>query len=394
MTLLDELDVSNVYIYVGDAVRWDALPEEIDRRGTTIKTVSASIHTPTSFASIMSGRYLPTHGVKDFSLALSQDLPSLLTSGPENTAFVNSINRVFNTDAENKSILNETLGVEFSSPEVLDDIASPFVFLERGRGGHAPYGDFEGNGWEYFADRGNTDTNQYEREYHRGVAKDRDWFFSRIETLANRDMLDDTLVIYTSDHGELLGERGLLGHNGPIHPKLAYVPTVFIHPELDDVTVDSGVFRHIDLLPTVESLLERESDGVSHPGVDISSQPLADLGACYYAKTYKHRVVGGEIAYESVWDDQGGHSFATSTRLSRLKVWLGKLAMSPKRKFMLNHVFRNGPWYLSNHATFNKPSVTKQAAREYLKKVEAQEVGPNRELQVDEEQLRDLGYMS
>ena len=47
------LDVENVFVYVGDAVRWDYHSERIAERGPTYQTIAASIHSPTSFASLI-----------------------------------------------------------------------------------------------------------------------------------------------------------------------------------------------------------------------------------------------------------------------------------------------------------------------------------------------------
>jgi len=45
---IEELDISNVLLYVGDAVRYDSLNKRVDEMGITFKTISQSIHTPTS----------------------------------------------------------------------------------------------------------------------------------------------------------------------------------------------------------------------------------------------------------------------------------------------------------------------------------------------------------
>jgi arylsulfatase A-like enzyme len=48
-----------------------------------------------------------------------------------------------------------------------------------------------------------------------------------------RGILDDSLVIFTSDHGELLGEyNGLYHHQTPVVPELVYVPLAFAGAEL------------------------------------------------------------------------------------------------------------------------------------------------------------------
>ena len=394
MSLLNSVDVSNVYIYVGDAVRWDLLPEAISKQGISVKSVAASIHTPTSFASVFSGSYLPQHGVTDFSPALSCDQTTLFDVVNGETVFSNSINQMFNTNPESESILDRTLGVEFQSHDALEDISSPFLMVERGRGGHAPYGDFDGNGWEYFTERGTVAPQRYRREYRNGIERDKEWFSDQLQTLESRDLLDDTLVIYTSDHGELLGENGVLGHNGPIHPQLAYVPTVFIHPELHDREITDGVFRHTDILPTVRGLLGDNPDTDTEIGRDISSQNLADWGACYYSKSYDLPIFETDLSYQSVWGRDGGHVFATSPQYTRLLIWLGKVAKSPKREFLREHITQNGAWYLKQHVPYDDPNMTATEAERYLEQISQIERWEGTRVDVDEEQLRNLGYMS
>ncbi|TKX83077.1 DUF229 domain-containing protein, partial [Halorubrum sp. SS5] len=71
------------------------------------------------------------------------------------------------------------------------------------------------------------------REYRKGVQASAERFLERIGTLKNRGILDETLVIFLSDHGELLGEYGgFYGHILPATPELVHVPCTFIHPSL------------------------------------------------------------------------------------------------------------------------------------------------------------------
>src|SRR5439155_27136299 len=42
--------------------------------------------------------------------------------------------------------------------------------------------------------------------------------------------LQDTLLIITSDHGEHLGEHGLMGHVNDLYMELLHVPLLMLHP--------------------------------------------------------------------------------------------------------------------------------------------------------------------
>ncbi len=63
--------------------------------------------------------------------------------------------------------------------------------------------------------------------YARAVRQMDDWVARVIEELDRRKVLDDTLVVITSDHGENLGEEGLIGHMFSMSDRLLRVPLVF-----------------------------------------------------------------------------------------------------------------------------------------------------------------------
>jgi len=88
---LDSLAVDNIYVYVADALRWDHLPGSIADRGAVSKTIAASIHSPTSFASLVTGRHLPSHGVTEFSRRVPASMETLFNLAGGNTRFVNTI---------------------------------------------------------------------------------------------------------------------------------------------------------------------------------------------------------------------------------------------------------------------------------------------------------------
>ncbi|MBZ0113320.1 MAG: sulfatase, partial [Thermoanaerobaculia bacterium] len=52
-----------------------------------------------------------------------------------------------------------------------------------------------------------------------------------LSEIESRGMLEDTLVIFTSDHGENLGDHHLLGHEFSVHESLLRVPLAIRYPE-------------------------------------------------------------------------------------------------------------------------------------------------------------------
>lgn len=75
--------------------------------------------------------------------------------------------------------------------------------------------------------------------------------------LESRKVLDDTLIVFTADHGETLGEDPLepgFGHGGTTRTELVHLPLMFNHPRLAPEVVDC-LSDNADLFPTVVQAL-------------------------------------------------------------------------------------------------------------------------------------------
>lgn len=67
--------------------------------------------------------------------------------------------------------------------------------------------------------------------------------------------LEETYLILTSDHGELLGEHGAINHGGILYRELIHVPLIIVGPEIEGGEMVNGVVSHIDLPPTILEFL-------------------------------------------------------------------------------------------------------------------------------------------
>jgi len=395
--MLPSLDVENVYIYIADAVRYDFVPKEIVNEGVDIKTIAAGIHSPTSIASIVSGTYLPQHKVKDFVDTLPGDVPNLLKSSQVNIGFSNSMNDVRFDPGGSEDIIATTLGVDSRSPEFLEDIEPPFVFVERGPGGHAPYVEKHelDTGQNYFHDRGAAPRSTFAKEYRQAVREDMEWFRSRTEVLEQRGLREDTLIIYTSDHGEMLGESGMQSHSPPIHPSHVYVPTVFLHPSLGTGSHEN-VLRHVDILPTISSLLDTEwSTPVPPVGRDLVRRSPATWGASFHSNTRETSIRDITIAFDSIWDKTGGYVFPQSSLSSRLLLAAHHATRGSWKSYARAHFLKHLIFKLRTDRVHGAPAIGKSEACEYLEEVREynrsmEEVEPN---DVPTDRLKELGYM-
>ena len=90
-----------------------------------------------------------------------------------------------------------------------------------------------------------------------------------METLEAEGLLDETLIIVTSDHGEQLGQHyDNWGHAG-LHESVTHVPLVMRCPEkLPKGIRVKGFSQHIDLLPTILDLIGSPVDVPEFLGID------------------------------------------------------------------------------------------------------------------------------
>ena len=66
--------------------------------------------------------------------------------------------------------------------------------------------------------------------HRRAAAYLDDWLAGVLEALDSRGLLDETLVIVTSDHGENFGQDGLVAHGFSVDERLIHVPLVMAGP--------------------------------------------------------------------------------------------------------------------------------------------------------------------
>ncbi len=81
--------------------------------------------------------------------------------------------------------------------------------------------------------------------------------------LDDLDLLDNTIIILTADHGEGLKTHGNLGHVERLYQETIRVPLIIYYPSLGKRgRVASPVVNHLDLMPTILDLLHVKYDGL------------------------------------------------------------------------------------------------------------------------------------
>lgn len=397
-----DLGVRNVLVYVDDAVRYDALADELAALGPTYRTVAASTHTPTSFGSLLTGLYPPAAGVLSFEHSPAVGVRSVFDIKSHTT-----------TIAANGG-MNHSIANMFGQPPraTIEDVEPPFIHVARRPGGHAPYNGFDltidefsnETGREYLLRVADTPI-EARREYYDGVRTSFEEFQRVRGVLAERGLADETLVVYTSDHGELLGEYGFFGHTHLATPEIVYVPTTFVHPALEP-SAEPSLLGHVDLLPTIASSLQGDTDvgrthGTAFGGdraVGYNHFEHVRYGSLPDVLEAASEAVGGfDRSVRSLWDGNGGHVFTEGSTLKTSIVYAGLLLRAPHGRHILRNRRTKDVYsrFVPGHQRYGSPGFSRAEA---LRRIEGlpTDTSVSDSGQLDEEtveHLRDMGYM-
>lgn len=316
MLALNNEDIKNVVIFVSDSLRWDHLLDEIAKMGKVYKTISSSLYTASSFPSIISGLYPPRHRVFNWNDIIEKKHKGFFNNSDINTSLW--CETTWTKMGPDNSDIHRILRIKNGTS--LEKIETPFVYLEDDKGGHCPYGfpfeKYTGGCKEFFKEFYKKENRELKKQYRLGIEESAKNFKKRIDTLKKRDILDETLIIFTSDHGELLGEYGgLIGHGRPPCPELVYVPTVFIHKSIKPETEKKYVIRHVDLYPTIAEILGFRTDFDIDGKSLMSNEPKTGLNF-RSGNFLKAKGVNKYFIYncESIWDRKGGYVYHTLNR--------------------------------------------------------------------------------
>lgn len=98
--------------------------------------------------------------------------------------------------------------------------------------------------------------------------------FNELESLG---LADNTVVVFTADHGEMAGSHGLRGKGPFAYKESLHVPFYVVHPDMPGGQTCAAITSHIDIVPSLLSMAgisKTESEtlaGRTLPGKDFSS---------------------------------------------------------------------------------------------------------------------------
>ena len=76
-----------------------------------------------------------------------------------------------------------------------------------------------------------------------------------LENLENTNLINDTLIILCSDHGEGFGEHDIYFHHELLYDEILKVPLIFKHPKLPKKKIESQA-QSTDIMPTILDILD------------------------------------------------------------------------------------------------------------------------------------------
>ena len=134
------------------------------------------------------------------------------------------------------------------------------------------------------------------------------WVGHLLDTLADEDRLDDTLVVFTSDHGCMMGEQGDI-HKGEnrLRNQVTQVPLLIRHPGGEAAGARVGGFvQHQDIMPTALSMM----------GEDIPER-------CNGENIWPLAVAGRDSEREQIISAFGHHASVRNRRWNYIAPWTG-----------------------------------------------------------------------
>ena len=311
----------NVLVYVSDALRIDHLGcygarflntrtvDEFAAGGVRFdQAISAAPWTAPSTTSLVTGLYAHHHGYLHWDAELDPTIETVFRAfsahGYEVASFVFDRNYLF------KDLPEANVG---GTSESLDGVVEwlrenrdgPFFLYVHSWATHMPYDILHSERQDWLAakqeviDGIQSDSasalEAMRERYRQAVERQSEVLFaSLLEELEALGLREETVLVFTSDHGESWGERfaakgdvkGVYHmHGATLYDEIVHLPLILSAPGRLEPAVVSSQVRSVDLVPTLLELAGlpgRETDGVSLLDVDGDRPAViagTDMGA-------------------------------------------------------------------------------------------------------------------
>ena len=90
-----------------------------------------------------------------------------------------------------------------------------------------------------------------------------------LDALTASGQADDTVVIFTADHGDMVGSHGLRMKGNLVYDENFHVPLIVVHPDIEGGRTTDALASAVDLAPTLLAIAGVDAAGVAtdHPGI-------------------------------------------------------------------------------------------------------------------------------
>lgn len=237
------------------------------------KSYSTTSTTLPTHASMFTGLYPLSHGVKKNGMILSDDFITLAellqVRGYETAGIVSSvtispavnIHQGFNIYdyPQNSKSTSANILLERVQPWIEDNNQEKFFLFLHFFDPHSPYSPPE----EYRT-WGEDNISMYDGE----ILFVDDILGNLFELLEQKDLFDNSVIVFTSDHGESLGEKGFFQHGKCLYEECTHIPLIIYWP---NITHQRGEYlaSSIDLMPTIANILDINIDAIPQDGVNL-----------------------------------------------------------------------------------------------------------------------------
>jgi arylsulfatase A-like enzyme len=206
-------------------------------------------------------------------------------------------------------------------------------------------------------------------DYYLNMIRDTDTALGQLlDGLDELNLWDNTVVIFTADHGEMAGDHGGLRGKGPFaYEGNAHVPLIIVHPNYPGGQSSAVLTSHLDLMPTLPGLAgvpeeQRREATRDLPGRDFS-------GVLAHAETAAPQAVrpGVLFNYVAPLTIDSDYCLSAMTQLLQGQVAppLTELQSKLNKRGFLSFVF-DGQYKFARYyapANFNTPETLEQIVR-------------------------------
>ena len=133
-----------------------------------------------------------------------------------------------------------------------------------------------------------------------------------VTELRERGLYDETLILVTADHGELLGEHGTTGHSDFLYQEVIRIPLILKLPASNRTPLrpEDSPIQLLDLFPMILA----HADISAPPGIQaaLPSEPRHPIVAEIYPSQTKRRKGNWRVLIEDhwklLWSSTGAHA--------------------------------------------------------------------------------------